>query len=358
MRKFFFALVVMALAFAVAAPTFTTRAQDKTLLEIAAGNPDFSTLVAAVTAADPAFVAALGNKDISLTVFAPTNAAFEALLKALNVSAADLLKNTDLLNAVLAYHVTPGLFLSPAVVGLDGAVLGTSLPDAGVTKDAFPVNALAIKVADGKVSIATSSGGTSNITAVDVKASNGVIHVIDAVLVPGESAEMSAMMEATPDAMAAMEKAPSVAGVVVASTKASTPEFTVLLAAVQAADPVVLRVLDTEGPITVFAPTDAAFAAALKALNVTAEALLADKAGLTGILAYHVVSGEFKAATIVAAAAKGPIKVATWAGSTVEISVKDGKVMVNSATVAAADVAASNGVIHVIDAVLLPPAAK
>ncbi len=105
--------------------------------------------------------------------------------------------------------------------------------------------------------------------------------------------------------------------------------------------------LKGEGPFTVFAPTDDAFAAVPAD---TLAALGADKALLTKVLTYHVVPGKVMAADIVAG------DVATVAGPTVKISIVDGKVMVNDATVVTADVAASNGVIHVIDKVLLPPA--
>jgi uncharacterized surface protein with fasciclin (FAS1) repeats len=108
-----------------------------------------------------------------------------------------------------------------------------------------------------------------------------------------------------------------------------------------------VETLKGEGPFTVFAPTDAAFAAVPAE---TLAALAADKAMLTKVLTYHVVPGKVMAADITAG------DVATVAGPNVAITVTDGKVMVNDATVATADVAASNGVIHVIDKVILPPA--
>jgi uncharacterized surface protein with fasciclin (FAS1) repeats len=109
-----------------------------------------------------------------------------------------------------------------------------------------------------------------------------------------------------------------------------------------------IETLKGEGPFTVFAPTDAAFAAVPAE---TLAALAADKAMLTKVLTYHVVPGKVMAADIT------PGDVATVAGPTIAIKVVDGKVMINDATVATADVAASNGVIHVIDKVILPPAA-
>jgi uncharacterized surface protein with fasciclin (FAS1) repeats len=108
-----------------------------------------------------------------------------------------------------------------------------------------------------------------------------------------------------------------------------------------------VETLKGEGPFTVFAPTDEAFAAVPKE---TLDALAADKAMLTKVLTYHVVPGKVMAAQIAAG------DVATVAGPTVKLSVADGKVMVNDATVTTADVAASNGVIHIIDKVILPPA--
>lgn len=125
--------------------------------------------------------------------------------------------------------------------------------------------------------------------------------------------------------------------------------FTTLVAAVQAAG--LVDTLSGEGPFTVFAPTDDAFAAALEALDMTAEELLADTDLLTAVLTYHVVAGEVPAATVLTLDGE---MVTTVNGADVTISVDGDMVMVNDANVIAVDVAASNGVIHVIDSVLLP----
>ena len=128
------------------------------------------------------------------------------------------------------------------------------------------------------------------------------------------------------------------------------------LAAVQAADPSILATLSGSGPYTVFAPTDAAFAAALESLGLSAEELLADTDLLNTVLAYHVVPGSFPAETVIAAAGDSGANVATLlSGNSLSLMVADGAVMVNDATVVAADVAASNGIVHIIDGVLLPP---
>lgn len=122
--------------------------------------------------------------------------------------------------------------------------------------------------------------------------------------------------------------------------------FTTLVAALQAAD--LVTTLQGPGPFTVFAPTDAAFA---KLPGGTVQALLADKAKLTSVLTYHVVPGRVLANDIISANGAKP---ATVNGRMVDVVVRDGKVYVNGAQVTTADIVASNGVIHVIDTVILP----
>lgn len=135
-------------------------------------------------------------------------------------------------------------------------------------------------------------------------------------------------------------------------------DFSTLVAAVQAAD--LVDVLAGEGPFTVFAPTNDAFAAAFEALGITAEQLLADTETLTSILTYHVVPGKFMAADVIAAVegAEGGVFLApTVNGAPIEVTIVDGNVVLNGvATVVITDLEAGNGVVHVIDAVILPPA--
>ena len=126
--------------------------------------------------------------------------------------------------------------------------------------------------------------------------------------------------------------------------------FTTLVAAVQAAG--LVETLSGPGPFTVFAPTDEAFAAALESLGLTADQLLADTETLKSILTYHVIAGEVPASQVVTMNGQS---VATVNGAELTITVDGDTVMVNDATVIAVDVDASNGVIHVIDKVLLPP---
>ena len=176
---------------------------------------------------------------------------------------------------------------------------------------------------------------------------------IEALLVAGDvetgvDPNTGELMMATdsPDIMAAMAEM-SIAEVVVST--AASGEFTILLAAVQAADPVVLENLSTGGPFTVFAPTDAAFVAALEALGMTAEELLADQELLTTVLMYHVIDGAVPSDMLTSMMAD------TMQGGQLDVVVADdGSVTVNGANVIVADLVVKNGVIHIIDQVLMP----
>jgi uncharacterized surface protein with fasciclin (FAS1) repeats len=136
----------------------------KNIVEVAMGNPDFSTLVAAVKAAD--LVETLSGG--SFTVFAPTNSAFSKALSALNLTAEQLLGNKELLTKVLTYHVVPGVVKAADVMKLqDGTMVKT-------------VQGSELKVSNvGGVKV-----DEANVTTTDIECSNGVIHVIDSVIMP------------------------------------------------------------------------------------------------------------------------------------------------------------------------------
>ncbi len=133
----------------------------------------------------------------------------------------------------------------------------------------------------------------------------------------------------------------------IVDTAASAGQFNTLLAAAQAAD--LVATLKSPGPLTVFAPTDAAFAA-LPAGTVDNLLKPENKDQLVKVLTYHVVSGKVMAADVVKLTSATTVE-----GSDVAIDASSGKVMINDAQVVQADVGASNGVIHVIDKVILPP---
>lgn len=133
-------------------------------------------------------------------------------------------------------------------------------------------------------------------------------------------------------------------GTTIAAIVANDPNFSTLLSAVQAAG--LVETLNSPGPYTVFAPTNAAFA---KVPSSQLQALLNDREQLRALLLYHVVPGRVTAAQV-----KTLSSAATAQGSTVNVSTMNGKVMVDDATVTRADLRASNGIIHVIDTVLMP----
>jgi uncharacterized surface protein with fasciclin (FAS1) repeats len=131
----------------------------------------------------------------------------------------------------------------------------------------------------------------------------------------------------------------------IVDTAAGADQFKTLVTAVKAAE--LVETLKGEGPFTVFAPTDEAFA---KVPKEKLDALLKDKQALASVLKYHVVPGKVIAADVVKLNSAKTVQ-----GQAVQIVTKDGKVMVNGATVVKTDIVCKNGVIHVIDAVLLPP---
>jgi uncharacterized surface protein with fasciclin (FAS1) repeats len=279
----------------------TSVAPQKDIVATAQAAGTFKTLVAALTAAELADVLKGAGP---FTVFAPTDDAFAKLPSG---TVDNLLKpeNKVQLQAVLKYHVVSGKVLAADVVKVDHA---TTLEGDDVK----------VSASGGSVMI-----NDSHVTKADVMASNGVIHVIDAVLLP-----------------------PAKLADIVATAQAAG-KFKTLVAALTAAE--LADVLKGAGPFTVFAPTDDAFA---KLPSGTVDSLLKpeNKAKLQAVLKYHVVSGKVLAADVVKLTSAKTLQ-----GSQVEISVSDGMVMINDSKVTQADVMASNGVIHVIDVVLLPP---
>lgn len=148
------------------------------------------------------------------------------------------------------------------------------------------------------------------------------------------------------------ENLASIPEIVIASTQDNPAEFTILLAALENANPSILEALSTDGPFTVFAPTDAAFGDLLTSLGLTAEELLGSTDVLNNTLLYHVVLGEFLAWDIMILDWQ---EITTLLEDTVSINVTNENVVINNnATVVSADIDASNGVIHVIDQVLVP----
>jgi transforming growth factor-beta-induced protein len=289
-------------------------AEAKSIVDIAVEDGRFTTLVAALDAAG--LVETLSGEG-EFTVFAPVDDAFAALPEG---TVESLLEDPQgALKDILLYHVAAGVVPAETVVTLDSAT----------TLQGEPV---AIKVMDGQVVL----NDSATVIITDIEASNGIIHVIDAVILPPSIVEAA-------QAEDEMMEAKSIAEIAVEDGR-----FTTLVAALEAAG--LVETLSGEGEFTVFAPVDDAFAALPEG---TVESLLEDPEGaLTNVLLYHVVDGAVPAETVVTLDSA-----TTLQGSDVTISVVDGEVFLNDTVkVIITDIEASNGIIHVIDAVLLPPA--
>ena len=262
---------------------------------LAAGN--FNTLAAALTAAG--LVDTLKGEG-PFTVFAPTDAAFAALPKGtLEKLLAE--ENRGLLTSILTYHVASGRVPASDVVASSGVMtLNGQRVSVDVSNDGVMI--------DGAM-----------VTVTDIQATNGTIHVLDAVVLPSSM------------------------NIVETAVEAGT--FRTLAAALDAAG--LIEVLSGEGPFTVFAPTDEAFA---KLPEGTVESLLLpeNRDKLVAILKYHVVSGRVYADQL----ENGRVK--TLGASKVTVALKKDRAMIDKATVVKADIDATNGVVHVIDSVLLP----
>lgn len=295
-----FKFLVASVAIAVLASSSLAKAADSDIVDTAVAAGSFKTLAAALGAAD--LVDAL-KSDGPFTVFAPSDEAF-AKLPAGTVEMLLKPENKDQLTAVLTYHVVSGQVAAKQVVELKGAK----------TLNGQRVN---IAVVDGKVSVDKAS-----VVKTDILCSNGIIHVIDSVILPASD------------------------NIVVTADKAGA--FKTLLAAAKAAG--LAEALTGAGPFTVFAPTDEAFA---KLPAGTVESLLKpeNKEKLVAILKYHVVAGRVYSEDALAAK-----KATTLQGSEIRVSVSGGQAKINDANLVTTDLDASNGVIHVIDSVILPAA--
>lgn len=277
------------------------------IVALAQATPDLSILVEAVVSAGLVNTLKAAGP---YTVFAPTNAAFAALLTELGVTKDQLLANKPLLTAVLTYHVLPAKVASSAI-------------PFGKAITTVQGSILKIDSVSGAVVITDGRNRTSKVVTADVAASNGVVHIVDKVILPADKN--------------------------IVQTAQALPQFSILVEAVVAAN--LQGTLSGTGPFTVFAPTNTAFANLLTELGVTKAALLADTALLTKVLTYHVVAGRVLKAEV---PLNTPIKTVQGdtlsVGSTLAITDQRGR----TSNITGTDVLTSNGVIHVIDKVILP----
>jgi len=278
--------------------TVAHASSAKNIVETAASAGKFGTLLAAAKAAGLADVLA---GDGPFTVFAPTDEAF-AKLPAGTVESLLKPENRGTLQAILKYHVVPGRLIAQHVTSVAG--LGTvNGQRAAVNVDSHGATIAGV-----------------NIVKTDIEASNGIIHVVDAVMMPSTSDLVDTAVEAG--------------------------KFQTLAAAVQAAG--LIGTLKGDGPFTVFAPTDEAFA---KLPAGTVESLLKpeNRETLKSILLFHVVPGRVYADEVV-----GSSSLRTAQGESLAVGAASGRAFVNGARILKTDIDATNGVIHVIDTVLIP----
>ena len=291
----------------------------KSIVDVAAKTPSLSSLVTALGfASNNNDLVKLLSKRGAYTVFAPNNDAFDALAAELlgaGKTAKDLLvpANKALVRSVLQYHVLGSVVLKA------GIPLGKPIDPVLEGHDIFKIDA-----ADGKVIITDGRNRKSEIIATDIKAKNGVVHVINKVILPANKN-------------------------IVETAIASAPEFSILVKAVVAAG--LTETLSGPGPFTVFAPTDAAFASLIAELKTTPQALLADKPLLTKVLTYHVVKGLVLKADVPVGVA---VKTVQGDTLTVDSEFKITDQAGRKSGIIATDVLTKNGVIHVIDKVILP----
>ncbi|MCB1185921.1 fasciclin domain-containing protein [bacterium] len=274
--------------------------QLENIVDTAREAGSFSTLVTALEATGlDSTLSGSGN----FTVFAPTDAAFAAL-PAGTLDSLLQPQNEQQLADILSYHVVSGELRAAAVLGSSSleSVFGQPL-----------------EVSAGNSPMIGNSSSMARIVTTDIEASNGVIHVIDAVLLPQDIVDIAA----------------------------GNASFSTLVAALQAAD--LVDTLRGSGPFTVFAPTDDAFAA-LPAGTLDSLLLPENKDLLVDILTYHVAPGGFRSDVLV-----GQSQINMVNGDNAALSLSGNSLMIDGATVTSADIIASNGVIHVIDQVILPP---
>jgi transforming growth factor-beta-induced protein len=276
---------------------------SKTIAEIASDDPNFSILVDALSKAGLVDVL---NSPGTYTVFAPTNDAFEMLFNDLGVSGIDDL-SAEALTPILLYHVVGATAKSTDLA------TGYFESLSAATEDSKGI-VLYVEV-DGGVTI----NSNVQVTTADIIATNGVIHVVNKVLLP-----------------------PTVVDIAI-----QNPAFSILVEAVVKTG--LVEALSAAGPFTVFAPTNAAFEALFADLQVGGIEDLAAET-LTPILLYHVVSGNILAEEL----SNGSVPTLNE-NANIDVTVSDSGVTLNGSTsVIAADVQAANGVVHAIDSVLLP----
>ncbi len=268
---------------------------------IAIANPALSSLTAAVVSAE--LVSILDDGSANYTVFAPTDDAFGGFLSEINITLDDLTKET--LIPILFYHVLDGFI--PAQHVESGYVSTLSMPH-----DYY----VSLKIDAGDSGVMLNS--MSNVVLTDVVATNGIIHVINQVITP-----------------------PTVVDIAIQNNN-----FSILVEAVLIAE--LAEALYEDGPFTVFAPTNSAFETLFSDLGISGISDL-NKEDLTPILLAHVVNGNVQSGALTS----GRLNTLN-VNKSIEVDVSNGVVIDNTINVIASDVQGGNGVVHVIDYVIVP----
>jgi len=272
--------------------------RQNTIVDVASADSDFSMLVYALGKTGLADVL---SSEGSYTVFAPTNAAFNQLLDQLGLESVDELSDKTL-TSVLLYHVL-------------GTRMSSGMLNSGYYKSLSPSqgNTLSIKIDVGR---SVKINNSVNVVAADIQATNGVVHVIDKVMLPPTVVDIAA----------------------------ANPAFSILVEAVVKAD--LAGTLSGDGPFTVFAPTNDAFEALFSTLGVNGIADLSAET-LAPILLYHVVGGNVTSSDL----KEGFVP--TLNGG-IDVKLSPSPALNGDSKIVLTDVQGTNGIIHVIDKVLLP----
>jgi len=288
----------------------SARAATLTIAETASADDNLSTLVSLLSWAGVDILSDPGP----YTVFAPTDAAFDKVNKGVLKCLQEEKYRTELAS-VLSYHVT----------------MGESSSDMLKNEQKIPTvegSTVTVTIAGTTIKI-----NTATVTTPDVPATNGIIHVIDEVLIPIDNAGVKALIDTC--------------SIDIPGTAIAIGNFGRLVKLLTDAD--LVQILSGDGPFTVFAPTNDAFEKLGPFVN---SCLSSDKnkAGLIALLKYHVASGRVASSTL-----KNGTKVETLEGSDATVTIAGTTIKINTATVTTPDVSATNGIIHVIDEVLRPP---
>ena len=355
--------VVMLSMIPVAAQDVSDTIADILVAESEGDVPEFNTLLEAIGSADQEVLATLINRDAQITLFAPTDMAFSTLAEVLGEEAfEELMADDAALTELLLFHIVDGVISTEEITTLldeesqNGYSLGTLngqyvdvayteiVPEAEATPETIEVTPQAME----PITVVTVNGARLHIELSDINAANGIIHVIDSVMLPEEH---------------------TIAELIVARAEVveedETPEFTLLLGIIGNADHTILQALmDTEVELTVFAPTDAAFEAFIETLGEQQyNELLEDPDALNDLLRYHMVASVVTSRSLLQRLAdaansgdEGGVEIEMMNGDVVQITTDgEGQLMVNEALLTVTNIDSVNGVIHVIDAVLMPP---